>query len=174
MQQTTDGASGRGPEWDDLPINVDMLVEAGAWETAGDVEAMVRDAMEAVLAELGNRVPQGAELSIVLTDDIAIRKLNAGWRLRDKATNVLSFPASPIAGGVPLSPMLGDVVLGWETVDKEARVDGKPLRHHIIHLLIHGFLHLVGHDHEDEDQAAEMEGIERAALARLAIPDPYA
>lgn len=165
---------GVAPAGSGLPIAVDVMVEAGDWASAGDVEALVFEALGAVLAELGTVAPADAELSIVFTDDVAIRKLNAGWRLRDKPTNVLSFPASPIVGGVPLSPMLGDIVLGWETVDAEARLDSKPLGHHIIHLLIHGFLHLLGHDHEDDEQAEIMERIERAALARLAIPDPYA
>ncbi|WP_292542063.1 rRNA maturation RNase YbeY, partial [Mesorhizobium sp.] len=112
--------------------------------------------------------------SIVFSDDAHIRTLNAGWRGKDKPTNVLSFPAFPFPKGAPLPPMLGDIVLAAETVAREAALEDKPLANHITHLVIHGLLHLLGHDHETDAEAEEMEAIERAALARLAIPDPYA
>ena len=115
-----------------------------------------------------------SELSVVFSDDAHIRTLNAGWRGKDKPTNVLSFPAFPVKPGEKLPPMLGDIVLAAETVAREAALEGKPLDHHISHLVIHGVLHLLGHDHEDEAEAERMEALERAALARLAIPDPYA
>ena len=92
----------------------------------------------------------------------------------DKPTNVLSFPAFPVKIGQELPPMLGDVVLAAETVAREAELEGKPLGHHITHLVVHGVLHLLGHDHEEETEAERMEALERAALATLAIPDPYA
>jgi probable rRNA maturation factor len=111
---------------------------------------------------------------VVLTDDAAMRRLNAKWRDKDKPTNVLSFPAFPLKPGAPLPPMLGDIVLAEETVSREAELADKPLDHHITHLIVHGFLHLVGHDHENEAEAGIMEELERRALARLAIPDPYA
>jgi probable rRNA maturation factor len=93
---------------------------------------------------------------------------------KDKPTNVLSFPAFEVEPGADLPPMLGDIVLAAETVAREAGLEEKPLEHHISHLVIHGLLHLMGHDHEDEDEAEAMEALERATLARLAIPDPYA
>jgi len=115
-----------------------------------------------------------SELSLVFSDDAAIRKLNAGWRGKDKPTNVLSFPAFSWRRGDPLPPMLGDIAIAAETVRKEADLEGKPFEHHLTHLIVHGFLHLLGYDHETNGEAEEMEGVERRILAALAIPDPYA
>ncbi|MGH6924671.1 MAG: rRNA maturation RNase YbeY [Propylenella sp.] len=124
------------------------------------------------------------ELSIVFTDDAAMRKLNAKWRGKDKPTNVLAFPQgggqwrhpspnpSPQGGGE--SALLGDIVLAAETVSREAKLAELPLEDHMAHLIIHGFLHLLGYDHEAEADAEEMEQLERAALSRIGIPDPYA
>jgi probable rRNA maturation factor len=148
------------------------MVEAGDWPGEAELEALVRRAVDAALAEAGARGE--SELSVVFTDDTQIRALNAGWRNKDKPTNVLSFPAFPGRPGESLPPMLGDVVLAAETVAGEAGLEGKPLAHHISHLVVHGTLHLLGHDHEDDAEAEAMEALERAALARLAIPDPYA
>lgn len=154
-------------------IAVDLAVEAGDWPKKPALRSLVKTAVDAALAEAG--VEGGmSELSIVFSDDAGIRELNAGWRGKDKPTNVLSFPAFPVAPGDALPPMLGDIVLASETVAREAQLEDKPLEHHITHLVIHGLLHLLGHDHEDEEEAEDMEALERAALARLAIPDPYA
>jgi probable rRNA maturation factor len=109
-------------------------------------------------------------VSIVLADDATIRPLNYQFRGTDKATNVLSFNHLAEIDGDPF----GDVILALETVRKEAREQGKPLAHHLSHLVIHGILHLLGYDHEQQAQARRMEGLERVILARLAIPDPYA
>jgi len=106
----------------------------------------------------------------VLTDDAAMRSLNRAWRGVNAATNVLSFPIRPIGGETAL---IGDIVLAYETVEAEARKEGKPLAHHLAHLAVHGFLHLLGYDHERAREAAKMEGLEREILRRLAIPDPY-
>jgi probable rRNA maturation factor len=103
----------------------------------------------------------------LFTNDAAMRKLNAEWRGKDKPTNVLSFPAAR-------GPLLGDIALAAETVAREARLADKPLEDHIAHLIIHGFLHLLGYDHEVERQAEEMEALERSALSRMGIADPYA
>src|SRR5690606_27325001 len=111
---------------------------------------------------------------VIFTDDAAIRALNAEWRGKDKATNVLTFPAFPVLRGGALPPMLGDIVLAYETVEREAREEDKPFESHLSHLLAHGFLHLAGYDHEEDGEAEEMEDAERRILARLAIPDPYA
>ncbi len=115
----------------------------------------------------------GTEISIVLTNDAHIRALNREWREKDKATNVLSFPAMPVRPGVALPPLLGDIVLAAETIRREAGLEDKPFEHHLIHLMVHGFLHIVGYDHETDAEAEEMEAAERRILARLAIPDPY-
>jgi len=155
-------------------IATDITVEAGAWPPKRRLRSLVGKAVEAALGEAGVDAGAASELSVVFSDDAHIRTLNSGWRGKDKPTNVLSFPAFPVTPGKRLPPMLGDVVLAAETVAREAELEGKPLDHHITHLVIHGVLHLIGHDHEDEAEAEAMEALERAALARLAIPDPYA
>jgi probable rRNA maturation factor len=154
-------------------IDIGLQVEAGDWPPRPHLRRLVRRAIDA-LARTGGIGHGVSELGVVFTDDAHVRRLNAEWRGRDRPTNVLSFPAFPERRGGALPPMLGDVVLAFETVKGEADLEAKPLDHHICHLLVHGLLHLLGHDHEDERQAEEMEELERAALARLAIPDPYA
>lgn len=155
-------------------ISVDIAVEAGDWPGEPELERLVRQAVASGLAELGVPPGSASELSLVFTDDGRIRRLNAGWRGKDKPTNVLSFPAFPTGPGDPLPPMLGDIVLAFETVSREAALEEKPFDHHVTHLVLHGFLHLLGYDHETSAEAEAMEAIERRALARLAIPDPYA
>ena len=155
-----------------LPVDIDISVEAGNWPDEASLTRLVDRAVKAAFAETG--VAGRSELSLVFSDDAHIRTLNAGWRGKDKPTNVLSFPAFPLVQGAPLPPMLGDIVLAAETVASEAALEDKPVENHITHLVIHGLLHLLGYDHETDAEAEAMEAIERAALARLAIPDPYA
>jgi len=124
------------------------------------------------------------ELAIVLGDDSTIRALNRNWRGKDAPTNVLAFPApdppvSRPAGhrsrgrGKNSSPYIGDIVIAYQTVAREAAAEGKPFGHHLAHLAIHGFLHLHGYDHDHDRDAQRMERLERKILARLASPDPY-
>jgi probable rRNA maturation factor len=155
-------------------IAIDLLVEAGDWPKKQALRGLVERAVSAAVEEAGVASATLSEVSIVFSDDARVRSLNAGWRDKDKATNVLSFPAFAVKPGEKLPPMLGDIVLAAETVAREAELEGKPLEHHISHLVIHGLLHLLGHDHDDDNEAERMESMERAALARLAIPDPYA
>ncbi|QND66913.1 rRNA maturation RNase YbeY [Mesorhizobium loti] len=155
-----------------VPVDIDISVEAGNWPDEASLTRLVDRAVTAAFAETG--VAGRSELSLVFSNDAHIRTLNAGWRGKDKPTNVLSFPAFPLAQGGPLPPMLGDIVLAAETVAREAALEDKPVENHITHLVIHGLLHLLGYDHETDTEAEAMEAIERAALARLAIPDPYA
>lgn len=154
-----------------IPVEIDLSVEAGDWPDEAALTRLVDRAVSAAFAETSAAGP--SELSIVFSDDSHIRTLNASWRGKDKATNVLSFPAFPFPKGGKLPPMLGDIVLASETVAREAALEEKPFENHITHLVIHGLLHLLGYDHETDAEAEEMEAIERAALARLAIPDPY-
>lgn len=122
-------------------------------------------------------LPDGVvELSIVLADDETVRGLNRDWRGKDQPTNVLSFASlddedAPLVPGAPL--LLGDVILAFETCAAEAKEQGKDLADHFSHLVVHGVLHLLGYDHMDEDEAAEMEALETTLLAALGIPDPY-
>ncbi|RUY84002.1 rRNA maturation RNase YbeY [Mesorhizobium sp. M7A.F.Ca.CA.003.01.2.1] len=155
-----------------MPVDIGIAVEAGNWPDEASLTRLVDRAVKAAFAETG--VAGRSELSLVFSDDAHIQVLNAGWRGKDKPTNVLSFPAFPFAQGGPLPPMLGDIVLAAETVAHEAVLEDKPVENHITHLVIHGLLHLLGYDHETEAEAEAMEAVERAALARLAIPDPYA
>lgn len=146
---------------------IDVLVESDLWSGADDAEPMVRRAIAEAADALST---PGAELAIVLTDDSAIRQLNRNWRGVDAATNVLSFPTGQ-TGGDP--PLIGDVVLAYQTIAAEACAEGKPFAHHVAHLAVHGFLHLLGHDHERKKDAEAMERLERDILRRLGIPDPY-
>lgn len=114
----------------------------------------------------------GGELAVMLADDGELRALNRRWRAKDEPTNVLSFPAGAPGGGPPRP--LGDIVIAFETAAREARAARLPLSHHVTHLAVHGFLHLVGYDHQSEPDAEAMEGLEIAVLARLGIADPYA
>lgn len=130
--------------------------------------ATLRAYAEAALA--GRR--EDGELSVRIVDADEGRALNRDYRDKDYATNVLSFSAE-LPPGVPL-PILGDLVLCAPVVAREAEEQGKPLKHHYAHMLVHGVLHLLGHDHMDEAEAEAMETIEREVLAGLGIPDPYA
>jgi probable rRNA maturation factor len=154
-------------------LAIDLSIEAGDWPPERVLSRLAAAAFEAAVAELELPVADGAEISIVFTDDVHIRALNREWRQKDKATNVLSFPAMPVRPGVALPPVLGDIVLAAETIRREAGLEDKPFEHHLIHLMVHGFLHIVGYDHETDAEAEEMEEAERRILARLAIPDPY-
>ena len=141
-------------------------VEVEAWSTAAaDVEAVVIRA-----AEAGLGVATGT-VAVLLTDDETVRDLNARFRGKDAPTNVLSFPAAPMPGIEP--PPLGDVVLSFETCAAEAEAQAKTLADHLSHLVVHGVLHLLGRDHEDDAEAEAMEAEERAILAGLGVADPY-
>ena len=146
---------------------IDVLVESDLWKETEDVRPVARRAIREAAALLA--MP-GAELAIVLTDDSAIRLLNRAWRGVDAATNVLSFPAKRAGDGPPL---IGDIVLAYETIAGEARAEHKPFAHHVAHLAVHGFLHLLGYDHVRDKDAEVMEKVELDVLRRLAIPDPY-
>lgn len=155
---------------------VAIVVKAGDWPEKKALAAIARRAVKAAADELSAGKPSlnsrgsaqpGTELSVVFTDDSGIRALNARYRGKDRATNVLSFPQS---GGA----LLGDVILAAETVRGEAVLADKPLEDHMAHLIIHGFLHLLGYHHGEDAEAEKMEQLERLALGRLGIADPYA
>jgi probable rRNA maturation factor len=112
-----------------------------------------------------------AELCVRIVDEAEMRELNARYRHRDYATNVLSFPAE-LPAGVDL-PLLGDIVVCAPVVNREAAAQRKAPRAHWAHMLVHGTLHLLGHDHERPREAARMEALEKRVLAGLKFPDPY-
>jgi probable rRNA maturation factor len=158
-----------------LPVT-EVLVVAGCWTAEPDAEAVIARAVEAA-ASMVDADTGDAELAVMLTDDAGIRTLNLNWRGIDKPTNVLSFPAlQPPTGREPddAPRMLGDIAIAYETTRHEADQEQKPFSHHLSHLAVHGFLHLVGYDHEKDGEAEVMESLEREVLAQLGIPDPYA
>jgi probable rRNA maturation factor len=160
----------------DSSHTTEVTVEAEAWHSAvTDLVGTAARAVEAALDAAGATLPAPPEVSVLLADDARVRELNRDWRGKDKPTNVLSFPAwergDPAPAGGPLP--LGDVALALETVLREAAAEGKAPEAHLAHLVVHGTLHLLGHDHEDEDEAERMEALEVSALARLGIADPY-
>ena len=118
------------------------------------------------------RVKGAAELSILLTNDEEQHALNKEWRGKDSSTNVLSFPQ--IEPGDPVLGLLGDITMARETLIREAAEQGVSFEDHFTHLVVHGFLHILGYDHLDDEEAAEMEGLETSILATLGIDDPYA
>jgi probable rRNA maturation factor len=159
----------------DEPPSCDVTVEP-AWQATGiDVEAACADCTRTVLCRLAV-AGDGVEVSFRFTDDATIAALNADWRGRPHATDVLSFPAdddaSPAATGAPR--LLGDVVLAFETCRRDADALERPIGDHVRHLLVHGLLHLFHFDHQTPDEAEAMEALEIAILADLGVPDPYA
>ncbi|WP_334160610.1 rRNA maturation RNase YbeY [Phenylobacterium sp.] len=146
---------------------IDIEIEDEAWtRSLPGSEALAVRAARAVLDSEG---AVGEGVTLLLTDDEAVRELNARFRGKDSATNVLSFPAPPNP-----EKHLGDVALAYGVCAREAAEQGKPLAHHLQHLVAHGVLHLLGYDHMTEAEAEAMEGLERVVLAGLGIPDPYA
>lgn len=151
---------------------VDVIVADPRWSAAWpEVETSLPGIVEAVLAQAAARPAGDVELALRLDSDQGIRALNRRWRRKDAPTNVLSFPAGPgPAGG---RRHLGDIVLAYETALGEAEAQAKSLADHAAHLVVHGVLHLLGHDHEREAEAEAMEALEVEALARLGVADPY-
>ena len=154
----------------------EVLVVADCWQDEPDAEAVIQRAIAAA-AETVDADVADAELAVMLTDDSGIRTLNSNWRGVDEPTNVLSFPALQPDGGRredDAPRMLGDIAIAYQTMRKEADDEHKPFDHHLSHLAVHGFLHLIGYDHETDDDAEAMETLEAEILAQLGIPNPYA
>lgn len=152
-------------------MKIEILVRSRHWRKQPGAAATIRKAISAAAKAASTR---RAELAIVLSDDSAIRALNRDWRGKNAPTNVLSFPAAVPGKGRRASPYIGDIVLAFRTTAREAVAEGKPFRHHLAHLAVHGYLHLIGYDHETDRAAHRMERLERTILARIAVPDPYA
>lgn len=163
---------------------VDLLVEDDRWQ-AVDLETLGESAAHAAFAAVG-LAPPGFQLTLLACSDHRIARLNEEFRAKAQPTNVLSWPseergadtpgrrpASPEAGDPDDPDSLGDIALAWETVVREAEDGGLPLEQHVTHLIVHAVLHLLGYDHEDDRDAALMEGLEVKALAQLGLPDPY-
>lgn len=151
------------------PPQIDIEIRSPRWDKQPLAEKAVRDAILTAVSALSTG---GGEVSIVLTDDSTIRTLNRDWRGIDSATNVLSFPASGPGRGQE-GGLLGDIVIAYETLERECDEEKRDLLHHLSHLTVHGFLHLIGYDHQDDAQAEEMERLESEIMTRLNMPDPY-
>jgi probable rRNA maturation factor len=163
-QSDEDGPS-RSSDGLDLVIRIDQP----SWQAAvADLDGVVQRAATAALTPFEHGA---VDLSVVLADDAAVRALNRDHRGKDKATNVLSFPAA--FSEPDGAEQLGDVILAFETVRDEAQAQEKALSDHLTHLVVHGVLHLMGLDHETAEEAEDMEALERDLLAGLGIADPY-
>jgi probable rRNA maturation factor len=148
-----------------MRLRVELVETSPLWRDALPARKLARRAIAAALEEVDARLRRGAEVTVHLVADADIQMLNQQWRGKDEPTNVLSFDQAGL---------LGDIVIAFETVVREAAGDRKPLADHFCHLVIHGFLHLLGFDHVNEADAEEMEAIEILALDRIEVANPYA
>ena len=176
-----------------MKVSLDISAPSPLWRGLPRARAIARETIAVAVAESGAVSSDGTELSLCLADDAALRALNARWRGIDKPTNVLSFPAAvdAVADRVDRAPkdvrkgarlttghgarlQLGDIALAYETMVREVETSGVRLADHYRHLVAHGFLHLMGYDHQTNEQAERMEALETRILARLGVADPYA
>jgi len=152
------------------PLSIAFAINTDGWPNG--LEAIAERAIREALKQSEAEMAGVAEVSVVLTDDAEQRDLNREWRGIDKSTNVLSFPQlEPFA---PVQGLVGDIILARETLEREAEEMGITFTDHFTHLVVHGFLHVLGFDHIEDDEAEEMEGLETQILATLGIADPYA
>lgn len=150
---------------------VDALIEDPRWE-ALDLPALAGRAAAAALAASGLD-PAACEIGLLAAADARVAALNAEWRGKEGPTNVLSWPSADGPASPGEARFLGDLALAWETCAAEAAAAGIPAADHVTHLVVHGVLHLLGHDHEDDAEAEAMEALERKVLASLGVADPY-
>ena len=155
-------------------MSVDVVVEDDRWS---DLERLAGVAVSAALA--GSGLPDAHEVAVLGCDDARIASLNAEFRGKPAPTNVLSWPSeardpdvAPPSSGMG-DPELGDIAIAYDTCAREAAEQGKIFEAHVIHLLVHATLHLLGHDHETEAEALRMEALETDIVVRLGFPDPY-
>ena len=153
-------------------MTVDVLIESHGWAEA-DLPALAERAARAALVDAGLD-PDAHEIALLACDDARIAALNADFRGKAAPTNVLSWPAAALSPGEAPPAELGDVAIAHGVCAREASAQGKPFDAHVAHLVVHAVLHLLGHDHVEEADAALMEGAERRILAGMGLPDPYA
>lgn len=155
-----------------MTVHYDMAINAEGWQNEETLRRLVDSVLQATLQELGfDKID--SELSLVFTNDADIREINGKWRHIDKPTNVLSFPAFALQPGQEPGEILGDIVIARESVAREAAEEHKSFDDHLSHLVVHGLLHLMGYDHQNDEEAEQMETLERKILASLGISDPY-
>ncbi len=153
-------------------FELELRVDDDDWNAVKDLEEIVHRAYRAGL-ECAGVSPGDAGATIVLADDLTVAQLNQHWRDKEQATNILSFPAPDGEKSETGRRYLGDIILASGVVTKEADQQGKSLATHLCHLVIHGVLHLLDHDHMDDEAAKKMEDLERTAMTALNLPDPY-
>ena len=158
---------------------IDIVLQVTAWKKLSGLSPRLQRAAKAVVANLPKRLVFPASVTLVLTNDRAVHALNRDFRGMDKPTNVLSFPqfAPGELGKCAKAKQpvhLGDIILGYQYIVVEAINDRKILINHVTHLFIHGFLHLLGYDHDTDEKASRMERLEQKIMDRLKLPDPYA
>jgi probable rRNA maturation factor len=156
-----------------MKVKLDISVPSPLWRGLPRARGLARETIAACVAEREMGAREGAEVSLCLADDARLRALNLRWRGIDAPTNVLSFPSVP-PGRSAEAPALGDIALAYETLAREAEELGVPLADHYRRLLAHGFLHLIGYDHQTDEEAERMEALETRILAQLGAADPYA
>ena len=154
-------------------MSVAVEIEDDGWQALAGLEAIATRAAEATLSGRDSGRSDAGEVFLLFTSDAEIKIMNRDWRGKDQPTNVLSFPSADMPIPAGQAAPLGDVVLAFETVSREAAGQGKTLTDHTSHLIVHGILHLLGYDHETEPEAQAMENEERRILANLGITDPY-
>jgi probable rRNA maturation factor len=152
------------------PLTIDIIVQSPLWKAQRNAEAVLRRAIRQASCVVSAKA---GEVSLMLADDSTVRVLNRTWRDEDMPTNVLSFPAHAGQPARARPRLLGDIVIAYETTKREADAQRKPFAHHLAHLAVHGFLHLVGYDHQASDEAQAMEQLETSILARLEVPNPH-
>lgn len=160
------------PETRNLP-QIEISIEHDNWPDAGILTGWVETAVAETAETASLEWPAGAELSLLFTNDDEMAAINGQWRDKPVATNVLSFPGGDVSIGEPSGPMIGDLVFAHETIVREAQEQGKTFQDHFIHLVVHGFLHLFGYDHIEDQEAEIMENLETRILSHLGIADPY-
>ena len=151
---------------------IDCAFETDWWKAEDELERIAQTVIHGASQCLDATPDPDSEVSLLFTDDAQVRELNRDYRQQDKPTNVLSFAAQE--GGGPATLMLGDMVLARQTIEREAGEQDKSRDDHLTHLILHGFLHLLGYDHETDEEAEIMEDLETRILAKLGIADPYA
>jgi len=154
-------------------LTIDFSLQSGTWPDQSEMAGLLDKTLSTASSHCPFDLPTGAEVSVVFCDDVNIQILNNEFRDEDKPTNVLSFASNDHVELEAWSPLLGDIILAQETIEREAKEQSKTFTDHLTHLLVHGYLHLVGYDHMNDEDAEKMENMERKVLAALGIADPY-
>ena len=153
-----------------MTLCIETSVEYAGWSALDRLDALVAESLQSALEESGDELVDGVEVSLLFCDDARIQELNRDFRGQDKPTNVLSFPSPDPP---EIARFIGDIAVSCQTVVREAQEQDKTLEQHCRHMIVHGFLHLLGYDHEDEAEAEAMEAMENRILRRLGVDNPY-